>query len=124
MVRYMMGRDTEKGSVTIQSDVREGTDLWIVRRDKDLIKNGVRTISGRIKEKLGAKRPKFIFHFECVGRGKVILSDKEKIELIASLQRDFGEDIPWIGFYGYGEIGPIEENNCFHNFTSVVAAVY
>jgi hypothetical protein len=124
MVRYMMGRNTGEGSVTIQSDVREGTELWIVRRDKELIKNGLRTISGRIQEKLGAKRPKFILQFECVGRGKVILSDKEKLELIASLQRDLGEDIPWLGFYGYGEIGPIEEYNCFHNFTSVVAAVY
>jgi small ligand-binding sensory domain FIST len=120
----MMGRNTGEGSVTIQSDVREGTDLWIVRRDKELIKSGVRTISGRIQEKLGTRKPKFILHFECVGRGKVILSDKEKIELIASLQRELGEDVPWLGFYGYGEIGPIEEHNCFHNFTAVVAAVY
>jgi small ligand-binding sensory domain FIST len=44
--------------------------------------------------------------------------------LIRSLQKDIGEDIPWLGFYGYGEIGPIEEHNCFHNFTAVVAAVY
>jgi hypothetical protein len=95
MVRYMMGRDRDEGSVTIQSDVREGTDLWIVRRDKELIKSGMRTISSRIKDKVGTKRPKFI-----------------------------GEDIPWIGLYTYGEIGPIEEHNCFHNFTAVVAAVY
>lgn len=124
MVRYMMGRNPTDGSVTIQSDVREGTDLWIVRRDKELIKNGMRTISSRIKDQLGSKRPKFILHFECVGRGKVVFSDKEKLELITSLQRDIGEDIPWLGFYTYGEIGPIEEHNCFHNFTAVVAAVY
>lgn len=124
MVRYMMGRDRDEGSVTIQSDVREGTDLWIVRRDKELIKSGMRTISSRIKDKVGTKRPKFILHFECVGRGKVVFSDKEKIKLLASLQKDIGEDIPWIGLYTYGEIGPIEEHNCFHNFTAVVAAVY
>jgi hypothetical protein len=124
MVRYMMGRDKEEGSVSIQSDVREGEDLWIVRRDKELIKSGMRTIATRIKDKVGPKRPKFILHFECVGRGKVVFSDREKLELIASLQRDIGEDIPWLGFYTYGEIGPIEEHNCFHNFTAVVAAVY
>jgi hypothetical protein len=124
MIRYMMARNTKAGSVTIQSDVREGEDLWIVRRDKELIKNGIRTIASQIKEKMGTHRPKFVLHFECVGRGKVVFSEKEKIELITSLQRDLGEELPWLGFYGYGEIGPIGKYNCFHNFTSVVTAVY
>jgi hypothetical protein len=124
IVRYMMGRNTKEGSVTIQSDVQEGADLWIVRRDKELMKSGVRTIAARIKDKVGSKRPKFVLHFECVGRGKVVFNDKEKHELLVSLQKDIGEDIPWLGFYGYGEIGPIEKQNCFHNFTSVVAAIY
>jgi len=124
IIRYMMRRNSREGSVTIQSDVREGADLWIVRRDKELIRSGTQTISRRIKELVGAKRPKCILHFECVGRGKVVFRDREKIDLITSLQKDIGEDIPWIGFYTYGEIGPIEGYNCFHNFTSVVTAIY
>jgi hypothetical protein len=124
IIRYMSARNAQEGSVTIQSDVREGADLWIVRRDKELIRSGSKEISRRIQAQVGTKKPKFILHFECVGRGKVVFRDSEKLELIRSLQKDLGEDIPWLGFYTYGEIGPIEEYNCFHNFTAVVAAVY
>ena len=124
IVRYMTAKDDQKGTVTIQSDAREGEDLWIVRRDKELIRNGLKAISRQIREQAGTGRPKFVLQFECVGRGKVVFREQEKEELIRSLQHDIGGDIPWLGFYTYGEIGPIARYNCFHNFTSVVAAVY
>lgn len=124
MIRYMMGKDDQDGHVTIQSDVHDGTDLWLVRRDKDLIRSGMQAISRQIKDGMGAGQPKFVLHFECVGRGKVIFREDEKLELIRSLQEEIGKDVPWIGFYTYGEIGPITRYNCFHNFTAVVTAVY
>ena len=124
VIRYMVSKNDLEGSVTIQSDVRDGDELWIVRRDKELISGGMQTISSQIKEKTGDEKPKFILQFECVGRGKVVFREQEKIELTSSLQDEIGADIPWIGFYSYGEIGPITNYNCFHNFTSVVTAVY
>lgn len=124
VIRYMVSKNDLEGSVTIQSDVRDGDELWIVRRDKELISGGMQTISSQIKEKTGENKPKFILQFECVGRGKVVFREQEKSELTRSLQDDIGADIPWIGFYSYGEIGPITNYNCFHNFTSVVTAVY
>jgi hypothetical protein len=96
----------------------------LVRRDKELIRSGLKAISDQIQGKAAARKPKFVLHFECVGRGKVVFRDAEKIELIRSLQQDIGEDVPWLGFYTYGEIGPVKEHNCFHNFTSVVTAIY
>lgn len=124
VVRYMVGKDDEKGYVTIQSDVREGTDFWIVRRDKELISAGLQTLSRQIKDKTGDRRPKFIMQFECMGRGKVVFMEKEKNQLITSLQQQIGWDVPWIGFYTYGEIGPVSGYNCMHNFTAVVIAVF
>ena len=124
IVRYMMDKDDREGSVTIQSDVTDGTELWIVRRDKDLIRDGVQTISRQIKDMTGKARPKLIMQFECMGRGKVVFREQEKIDLLRSLQEEIGGDLPWIGFYTYGEIGPISSYNCIHNFTAVVAAVY
>ncbi len=124
IIRYMMGKNDTEGYVTIQSEVAEGTSLWIVRRDKELIDMGLQAISKQIKGKTETERPKFILHFECVGRGKVVFREREKIELLNKLQHDIGRAIPWMGFYTYGEIGPIRQHNCFHNFTAVVAAVY
>lgn len=124
LIRYMNRKNNHLGSVTIQSNVQEGADLWIVRRDKELIRNGLQTIVKRIREQLGTKEPKFVLHFECVGRGKVVFRESEKIELIRFLQKKIGDNVPWLGFYGYGEIGPIRGYNCLHNFTAVIATVY
>lgn len=124
IVRYMMGKNDEHGYVTIQSEVEEGMELWLVRRDKELITNGIHGISRHINEQLDGIKPKLVLQFECVGRGKVVFREAEKISLVKSLQMDLGEGIPWIGFYGYGEIGPVAGVNSFHNFSSVIAAVY
>ncbi len=124
VIRYMVSKNDQEGSVTIQSDVRDGDELWIVRRDRELISGGLQAISHQIKGATGTGKPKFILQFECVGRGKVVFREQEKMELIRSLQDEIGSEIPWIGFYSYGEIGPIANFNCFHNFTSVVTAVY
>lgn len=124
LVRYMMDKNDREGYVTIQSDVKEGTELWIMRRDKELIREGLRLITRQIREKAGDRKAKFVMHFECMGRGKVVFREGEKHELLDMLQHDLGGDFPWIGFYSYGEIGPISGYNCIHNFTAVVAAVY
>jgi hypothetical protein len=124
IVRYMMDKDDREGYVTIQSDVTEGTELWIVRRDKELIRDGLLQISRQIREKTGDAKPKFVMQFECMGRGKVVFREQEKIDLLRSLQHDLGTELPWIGFYTYGEIGPIAGYNCIHNFTAVVAVIY
>jgi small ligand-binding sensory domain FIST len=89
-----------------------------------LITSGIQKISRQIHGQLNGARPKFVFQFECVGRGKVVFSEREKIELAQSLWKDFGEDMPWMGLYTYGEIGPIANTNFLHNFTSVIVAVY
>lgn len=123
-VRYIMAKDDEAGSVTIQSDVTDGTPLWIVRRDKELMMDGLKSIPRQIKEDLAGQKPKLVLQFECMGRGRVVFKEQERMDLVKCLQRDLGEDLPWLGFYTYGEIGPISRYNCFHNFTSVVAVVY
>lgn len=124
VIRYMPDKDDLQGSVTIQSEVTPGTDMWIMRRDKELICSGIGAISRNLKRTLGERKAKFFLHFECVGRGKVVFRENEKKALVSTLQRELGADVPWIGFYTYGEIGPIGTYNCFHNFTAVVAAVY
>ena len=71
VIRYMVGKNDLERSVTIQSEVAEGTELWIVRRDKELICSGTDGICRQLRDKMAQQKPKFILHFECVGRGKV-----------------------------------------------------
>jgi hypothetical protein len=124
VIRYMMGKNDQQGYVTIQSDIEEGMELWLVRRDKELMMSGIQGLSRHINEQLDGVKPKFVFQYECVGRGKVVFREVEKIALIKSLQKNLGEELPWLGFYSYGEIGPVSGNNCLHNYSSVIVAVY
>jgi small ligand-binding sensory domain FIST len=123
IIRYMMGMDELTGAVKIQSEVQNNRDLWIVRRDKELIKDGVQLLKRRLVSELAGRKPKFVLHFDCIGRGKCVFRDQERAEIIKSMQEELGEDVPWIGFYAYGEIAPIMKYNTNHNFTAVLAAI-
>ncbi len=123
MIRFMPTKDDEAGSVTIPTEVIEGTSIWMTRRDYDKVASGIDRLANQIKGQLGENPAKLMFQFDCCGRGKVFLREHQKIELLNRLQQQIPE-APWLGFYTLGEIGPVGEANCFHNYTAVVAAIY
>ena len=114
----------ERGCITIPTEAENGTKFWMTRRDQEKIANGVRNAASRIKEAIGDQMIKMVFHFDCAGRGKVVFRDQLKIQLLKELQEKVGNSIPWIGFYTLGEIGPVGNQNHFHNYTAIISAVY
>ncbi|MBF0470469.1 MAG: FIST C-terminal domain-containing protein [Gammaproteobacteria bacterium] len=122
-IRYMPTKDDATGTVTIPTEVDAGTQFWITRRDPQLISAGVTAIGEEVAKQLAGREPKFVLHFDCAGRGKVIFRDQEKQDLLHSLQQQVGPDAPWAGFYTYGEFGPLRETNCFHSYTLILLAV-
>jgi hypothetical protein len=124
LIRFMPARDDKAGSITISTEVTEGTSIWMTRRDHAKIAAGVDRMADEIKAIIGTQRPKMVFQFDCAGRGKVVLRDQQKLELLEALQRKVQPEAPWMGLYTYGEIGPVGERNCFHNYTAVVLTVY
>jgi small ligand-binding sensory domain FIST len=77
----------------------------------------------QIKEQLGGEKPKLVFQFECGTRGKLMFREQEKLELQKRFRQSLDPDAPWVGFYTVGEIGPVEEHNLRHLYTSVVLAL-
>jgi hypothetical protein len=125
IIRGMVGgRDEPTGSVTIHTEVTEGTSVWVTRRDYEKLAQGVERIAREIKAKLGNCTPKLVFHFDCAARGKALLREQQKLELLQTLQRHLGPESPWLGFYTLGEIGPVGRRNYLHNFTLVMAVIY
>jgi hypothetical protein len=124
VIRYMAGKGPAPGSIVIPTEVTAGTSVWITRRDHDLIADSVKRVANGIKATLGGSRPKLVLQFDCAGRGRFVLREQQKMRLLKQLQDEVGADVPWLGFYTYGEIGPVGDHNCFHNYTAVVAAVY
>jgi hypothetical protein len=111
------------GSIIVQSEVQEGTSLWFSSRDKEKMTTGLDRMAQQIKEQLGDAQPKLVFQFECLTRGKTMLREQEKLQILKQLRQSLGPEAPWAGFYTIGEIGPVEEHNNHHLFTSVVLAL-
>src|SRR5829696_2482522 len=111
------------GSITVQTEVKEGTSIWFSSRDKEKISTGFDRMSQQIKEQLGGAEPKLIFQFECATRGKMMFREQEKLKILEYFRQSVGPDTPWAAFYTAGEIGPVEQHNLRHLYTSVVLAL-
>jgi hypothetical protein len=110
-------------SITVQTEVQEGTSVWFSSRDKEKISNGFDRMAAQIKHQLGGEQPKLVFQFECATRGKMMFRDREKLQTLKRFRQSLGPDAPWAGFYTAGEIGPVAEHNLRHMYTSVVLAL-
>src|SRR3712207_88981 len=70
VVRGMPAVSMADGSITVQTEVQEGTSIWFSSRDKEKIATGFDRMAAQIKDQLGGEKPKLVFQFECATRGK------------------------------------------------------
>jgi hypothetical protein len=123
VVRGVPGVRMADGSITVQTEVQEGTSVWFSSRDKEKISTRFDRMAQQIKEQLGDEKPKLVFQFECMTRGKLLFREQEKLEILRRFRQSVAPDVPWAGFYTIGEIGLVEEHNDRHLYTSVVLAL-
>jgi hypothetical protein len=125
IIRGMLGgKDDATGSVTIPTEVSQGTSIWMTRRDYEKLAKGVDRVVEEIKAQLGENQPMLVLQFDCAGRGKIFLREQQKLQLLEALRGQIGHDVPWLGFYTFGEIAPVGERNHFHNYTIVLTVIY
>jgi len=123
VVQTILSVDETDGSALVQTEVQEGTSVWLSSRDQEKVTTGLDRMVYRIKQELGGNQPKLVFQFDCVSRGKTMFRDQEKMRLLRQFRQAVGPKVPWAGFYTYGEIGPVDKHNCYHNYTAVVLAL-
>jgi hypothetical protein len=111
------------GSITVQTEVKEGTSVWFSSRDKQKVATGLDRMAAQIKEQLGGEKPNLVFQFDCATRGRMMFREHEKLELLKRFRQSVGPEVPWAGFYAFGEIGPVQEHNNRNLYTSVVLAL-
>ncbi len=123
-LRCGLGVDHEEGSITLAASIPEGSALTLTTATRQDVINGARLAAERAKEGLEGSQPRAIMMFSCVGR-KLVLGRRTQEEVLA-VKEVLGEDVPLIGFYTYGEIGPISKQHGdltktkFHNETVVL----
>jgi hypothetical protein len=111
------------GSITLQTEISEGTSIWVSSRDKKKVAAGLDQTAERISQQLRGSQPRLVFHFDCAARGKSMFREEEKLANLRWLRQAVDPDVPWAGFYTSGEIGPVAKHNCYHNYTAVVLAL-
>jgi hypothetical protein len=116
--------DHEEGTIALAASIPEGSAITLTAASRGDIINGAKLAAEQAKESLKDARPQAILMFSCVGR-KLVLGRRTQEE-VAVVKKILGEDVPLIGFYTYGEIGPIDKMKeelaitKFHNETVVL----
>lgn len=111
----------ESGAINYLGDVREGAMVQITVADRNAILEGAReSISKAFVDYPHGKTPAAALIFSCAAR-KLLLGTHtgEEIDIVQSV---IGSQVPVCGFYGYGEIGPLDTKDPeskFHNETFV-----
>ena len=123
VVRTILSVDETDGSATTQTEVPEGTSVWLSSRDQEKVTTGLDRMAAQINQQLGGNQPKLVLHFDCVSRGKTMFRDQEKLRILRRFRQEVGPEAAWAGFLTYGEIGPVGKHNCYHNYTAVVLAL-
>jgi hypothetical protein len=121
--RAVLSVNKAEGSLTLATAAQEGTSVWFSSRNQEKVTTGLDRMATQIKRQLGDTQPKLVFHFDCTARGKTMFRDQEKLRILRRFRQAVGPDVPWVGFYTFGEIGPVGEHNCHHNYTAVVLAL-
>jgi hypothetical protein len=108
------------GSIVTLGASSEGTKLWLARANEKKVFDGADRMMTRILKQLDGRRPVAVFHSDCSARGKLLFNRIMKDEIINRLQYPIckGENIPWLGIYGGGELTPMDGKNQLIYYTS------
>jgi hypothetical protein len=123
-LRCGLAVDHEKKTITLAASIPEGGAITLTTASRGDIINGAEMAAEQAKESLEGATPQAILMFSCVGR-KLVLGRRTQEE-VAAVKKVLGQDVPLIGFYTYGEIGPIDKMEPqlsvtkFHNETVVL----
>lgn len=108
----------DDGSLVFAGDLAEGAEVQITHTTRDkIIEASEAAVSTSIHNYAG-DRPDVAICFSCAGRKQVLgTRTQEEIQLL----KKFNPDLKIFGFYGYGEIAPLERftPTMFHNETFI-----
>ena len=115
-LNHIVAANLNDQSITLSHPLNRGERLFWAMRDTLAAERDMRVTLDRCSEQLGAQ-PDFALLFPCMGRGPHFYGNSDRdLELT---QARF-PDVPIIGMYGNGEIGPLDEGNHLYQYSTVV----
>jgi small ligand-binding sensory domain FIST len=120
IVRHITGVDPSNSSIIINDEITPGQPLTFVMRDRKRALQEFEELLDEIAQSQASNPPRFGLYFNCAGRGNSLYqSPNTDIQLI---QKYLGE-IPLIGFFTFGEIAPINQQNYLHTFSGILTLI-
>jgi len=117
LIRNIMGLDGDTGALAIGTDVRPNTVIQFHLRDAE---TSARDLQGLLEARrdAGMSRPAGGMMFSCLGRGRSLYGEPD---VDSGIVRSIYPDLQLSGFFGNGEIGPVQGVTYQHGYTSVLA---
>jgi hypothetical protein len=115
----------EQGEISMAAAIPQGTTIRLMIGDRDKAIAAAKQAAGVAREQLEGAEPKFILMFNCMARNKLlgVRCHEENTEVSEAI----GSSVPMVGFYTYGEQGPLlgKKNTpaYFHNETMTLLVV-
>ena len=115
----------EKGEITMAAAIPEGTTIRLMIGDRDTDIKAAQKAAEIALGQLEGKSAAFILMFNCMARNKLLGTRcSEENQLV---QETVGSNVPMVGMYTYGEMGPLLGKKgtpaYFHNETMTLLVV-
>lgn len=122
VIRTPWSLSADKQSVFCPGGLQLGNEVQLTRRDPERVATSAEQ-SARALAARRDRKPAAVLQFDCCGRGHSLFGERAAEVAVTPAQALFG-DVPWAGFYTFGEIAPIGEQAYYHNYTVVFCALY
>jgi len=118
LVRNVLGIDYETGAMAVGVGIVEGQVIQFHLRDRESSANDLEQQLLGHRDRVEGRRAAGALLFSCLGRGEYLYGETSHD---SRLCRDILGDIPLAGFFGNGEIGPVDGVTHVHGYTSSLA---
>lgn len=125
VIRTPLQLDQKSGSLYFPGGgIAEGQIIQMTRRDPEEIRRSARQCCTQIQSRRPGRTPALVLQFDCAGRGRILFGSSATRHTLHPLQEVLGRKTPWIGFHSYGEIAPIGQSACYHNYSVALCALF
>jgi small ligand-binding sensory domain FIST len=115
LVRNIAGIDAQSGAIAVAAPVREHQILQFQLRDRRTSAEDLDDCLERYRRSQDPAAVRGALLFSCVGRGAGLYGEPDHDSL--AFKRALG-DVPLGGFFGNGELGPVDGRTYLHAYTS------
>lgn len=111
---HIISTNPESHSITLTSELQPGERLFLAIRDTYAAELGMKQAIETATKKLHGN-PDFGLLFPCLGRGPSFYGGRDRdLEILTEAH----PGMPFIGFYGNGEIGPLKDGNHTYQYSA------